>query len=154
MHAERTKHKLFPLNRNTPWRWRRSFAGHQYTIDLPVGLPIAMGIGYLGGLLGFAGGVIKIPMMVLLFGVPIKVAIATSSLMVTITSTVGCIGHGYAGDFDPTLSIALAIAAAAGAQSLAYGRDLGFALCDLVLSADRKRRRGDDQRCCRQCSAL
>ena len=55
-------------------------------------------------------------MMVLLFGVPIKVAIATSSLMVTLTSMVGCIGQGFAGHFDPLLSIPLALAAVVGAQ--------------------------------------
>ena len=54
--------------------------------------------------------------MVLLFGMPIKVAIATSSLMVAITSLVGCIGHGFVGHFDARLAIVLAVAAVAGAQ--------------------------------------
>ena len=100
----------------TKWRWNRQFGPYQYSVDLPIGLSAAFAIGYFGGMLGFAGGVIKVPMMVLLFGVPIKVAIATSSLMVTITSLWGCIGHGIEGDFEPQLSIALAIAAVIGAQ--------------------------------------
>jgi S1-C subfamily serine protease/uncharacterized membrane protein YfcA len=101
---------------SSKWSWHRTFGPYRYTINLPLGLLAALVIGYLGGTLGFAGGVIKVPMMVILFGVPIKVAIATSSLMVSFTSMVGVIGHGFAGDFDPQLSIALAVAAIIGAQ--------------------------------------
>jgi len=104
------------INRSTKWSWHRTFGPYNYVVDLPLGLPLALAIGFIGGLLGFAGGVIKIPMMVLLFGVPIKVAIATSTLMVSLTSMVGCIGHGIRGDFDLLLSAVLAIAGIAGAQ--------------------------------------
>jgi len=104
------------LNRPTGWYWHRTFNGTPYGINLTIGLPLVLLTGYLGGLLGVAGGFIKVPMMVLLFGVPIKVAIATSSLMVAITSSVGCMGHVFEGHFDSVLAIALALAAVAGAQ--------------------------------------
>lgn len=96
--------------------WQRSFGAYQYSVDLTIALPLVFCIGYLGGMLGFAGGIIKVPMLVLLFGVPLKVAIATSSLMVAITSFVGCLGHTIAGHFDFPLSISLAIIAILGAS--------------------------------------
>ncbi len=101
---------------NSRWTWHRTFDGHQYGINLLVALPFVFVVGYLGGMLGFAGGWLKIPMLVLLFGVPIKVAIGTSSLMVAGTSMLGCIGHGIEGHFDPRLALALAIAGVIGAQ--------------------------------------
>ncbi len=116
MHREPWERAALPLALSPRFCWQRSFGAFEYTIDLSVGLPVAFTIGYFGGMLGFAGGILKIPMMVLLFGVPIKVAIATSSLMVTLTSMVGCIGQGFAGHFDPLLSIPLALAAVVGAQ--------------------------------------
>jgi S1-C subfamily serine protease len=116
MHRNYEQRTVLPLAVSSRWTWQRSFAAYEYVIDLPVGLPVAFTIGYLGGMLGFAGGVIKVPLMVLLFGVPIKVAIATSSLMVAVTSMVGCVGHGFAGHFDARLAFVLAVAAVAGAQ--------------------------------------
>lgn len=116
MHREREEKSVIPQALSTHLCWYRTFAGHQYVIDVPVALPLAFTAGYLGGMLGFAGGFIKVPMMVLLFGVPMKVAIATSSLMVVVTSTLGCIGHGVVGHFDTRLGIVLAIAAVTGAQ--------------------------------------
>ncbi|MBW2277157.1 MAG: TSUP family transporter [Deltaproteobacteria bacterium] len=98
------------------WAWQRSFGAHEYTINLALALPLTLVIGYLGGLLGFAGGWLKIPMLVLLFGMPIKVAIGTSSLMVAVTSLVGCIGHGIEGHFDARLAIVLALMGVVGAQ--------------------------------------
>jgi len=96
--------------------WQRSFGSHEYTINLALALPLTLVIGYLGGLLGVAGGWLKIPMLVLLFGVPIKVAIGTSSLMVAVTSLVGCVGHGIEGHFDARLAIVLALMGVIGAQ--------------------------------------
>jgi len=116
MRRDPVKNSPFPIARASKWRWHRTFGPHRYAIDLPVGLPAAFAVGYLGGILGFAGGVIKVPMMVLLFGVPIKVAIATSCLMVSVTSFMGCLGHGFSGDLDLRLAAVLALAAVAGAQ--------------------------------------
>ncbi len=116
VHRNPAGHAALPQINPSRWSWFRSFGQHDYAINLPVGLPAAFAVGFLGGMLGFAGGVVKVPMMMLLFGVPIKVAIATSSLMVSVTSLVGCMGHGFAGDFDMRLSICLALAAVIGAQ--------------------------------------
>ncbi len=116
MHQDPMKGRPFGFASSPRWSWQRSFGSYEYAIDLSIGLPIAFSIGYFGGMLGFAGGILKVPMLVILFGVPIKVAIATSSLMVAITSLVGCVGHGMVGHFDFRIAIALSLMAVAGAQ--------------------------------------
>lgn len=73
--------------------WLRHFGGYTYSVSIPLIIPITLIIGYLSGLLGIAGGVFKVPIMILWFGIPAKIAIATSSLMVSLTGLLGLGGH-------------------------------------------------------------
>ncbi|WP_206071056.1 sulfite exporter TauE/SafE family protein [Nodosilinea sp. P-1105] len=54
--------------------------------------------GFLAGLFGVGGGVIMVPLQILLLGEPIKVAIQTSLGVIVITAISACIGHGAAGN--------------------------------------------------------
>ncbi len=74
-------------------RWNRHFNGYDYSLSLPLIIPLTFSIGYFSGLLGIAGGVFKIPIMILWFGIPAKIAIATSALMVSLTGLLGLSGH-------------------------------------------------------------
>lgn len=74
-------------------RWNRHFNGYDYSVSLPLIIPLMFTIGYLSGLLGIAGGVFKIPIMILWFGIPAKIAIATSALMISLTGLMGLGGH-------------------------------------------------------------
>jgi uncharacterized membrane protein YfcA len=74
-------------------RWHRHFNGYDYSLSLPLIIPLTFSIGYFSGLLGIAGGVFKIPIMILWFGIPAKIAIATSALMVSLTGLLGLGGH-------------------------------------------------------------
>jgi uncharacterized membrane protein YfcA len=116
MHRNASLSSFFSTVKPGRWTWQREFGSYRYNIDLRVAISVALVVGYFGGMLGFAGGIVKVPMMVVLFGMPIKVAIATSSLMVTITSVAGCIGHAVSGDFDLGLSLSLAAAGMIGAH--------------------------------------
>ena len=49
-------------------------------------LAVAVVAGVFGSMLGVGGGIIMVPMLSLAFGVPIKVAIATSIVCVIATS--------------------------------------------------------------------
>ncbi|MBW1942805.1 MAG: TSUP family transporter [Deltaproteobacteria bacterium] len=100
----------------SPWNWHGEFRGHAYSVDMMVAFPLTFGIGFMGGLLGLAGGWLKVPMMVVMFGIPMKVAVATSSLMVPITGFAGFLGHSVLGHFDPRLALPLCVLAVAGAQ--------------------------------------
>ncbi|HIJ19425.1 MAG TPA: TSUP family transporter [Deltaproteobacteria bacterium] len=100
----------------SPWVWQRDFMGYAYCFDMMVATPLTFGIGFLGGLLGLAGGWLNIPLMVILFGVPMKIAIATSSLMVPATGFAGLLGHSVLGHFEIKLALSLSLITIIGAQ--------------------------------------
>lgn len=89
--------------------------GHKYHINLWLGIPLAFLTGVFSALLGVGGGFAKVPLMTLIFNVPTKVAVATSSAMIIITATAGFLGHSYAGHINIKLSLILASAAFLGA---------------------------------------
>ena len=94
--------------------WRREFRGITYTVDLPPVLLATGAIGLLSGMLGITGGIIKLPIMVLLCGVPMDIAVATSTVMVTATALSGLIGHAIRGTVPWHAGLVLAGAAVAG----------------------------------------
>jgi len=96
--------------------WQREFAGYTYSIFIPAIIPITFAIGYLSGLLGVAGGLLKIPIMILWFGVPAKIAVATSSLMVSLTGLLGFGGHLINSSFDWALAIGIGTVVFIGGQ--------------------------------------
>jgi hypothetical protein len=100
----------------SPWKWRSEFAGYTYNVDLAVAIPLAFLVGFLSGMLGLGGGWLIVPMMVVLFNVPMKIAVATSSLIVPVTGLSGFFGHSTAGHFEPRLAISLSLVAIVGAQ--------------------------------------
>lgn len=56
--------------------------------------------GFLSGLLGIGGGVIKVPIMSLIFNIPIHNAVSTSTFMIVITSLVGSLSHFFMSNVD------------------------------------------------------
>ena len=75
------------------------------------GLTAALAASYIAGMLsamlGIGGGVIKVPILVLVLNLPIHAAVATSKLMVGITAAAGVAGHIVAGTMDWTLALLL-----------------------------------------------
>lgn len=94
--------------------WRRSFGGHDYVVNLWLALPITAAVGFAAGMVGISGGSFKIPLMVLLCGVPMRIAVGTSSVMVALTALMGFLGHTVGGDFNPAGAFPLAAAAVLG----------------------------------------
>ena len=86
-----------------------------YHINLWLGIPLAFLTGIFSALLGVGGGFAKVPLMTLIFNVPTKVAVATSSAMIIITATSGFLGHSYASHINLKLSLILSFAAFLGA---------------------------------------
>jgi uncharacterized membrane protein YfcA len=104
-----------PISRNKRFGfWRRRFANHEYVVNLWLAVPIAAATGLAAGAVGISGGSFKIPLMVLLCGVPMRVAVATSSAMVATTAWMGFIGHTAGGDFHPSWAVPIACAGVAG----------------------------------------
>lgn len=78
---------------------KSSVAAGGKTLPLPVVLLAGVGVGTLSGLLGIGGGVMLVPLMVLGFGVGVKLAVSTSLAIVLATSVVGAAGYLLTG-FD------------------------------------------------------
>ncbi len=110
--------------------WHRQFAGQEYAVNLFVAIPATFAIGYASGALGVAGGLLKIPLMVLLFGVPQRVAAATSSLMVGLTGLFGFVGHQVTGVVNWPLALSLGAVVVVGGQ---VGSRLSIAVSEQAL---------------------
>ncbi len=93
---------------------KRKFGDNEYIINLWLAIPITATVGFFAGIIGISGGTFKIPLMVLACGVPMEIAVGTSSAMVAVTALMGLIGHSINGNFNPYLAIPLAIVAVLG----------------------------------------
>jgi len=80
--------------------WNRSFGEYNYRVNLWLVIPITATVGFFAGMIGISGGSFKIPLMVLACGVPMRIAVGTSSAMVAVTALMGFLGHTIAGDFS------------------------------------------------------
>jgi uncharacterized membrane protein YfcA len=98
------------------WIWQRSVHGETYQLDLRLIVPVMMAVGLLTSMVGIGGGALKVPLMVLLFGIPIPVAIGSSAFMVGLTASAGLLGHIISGGFDWTVALFLAIPVFIGGQ--------------------------------------
>jgi len=83
-------------------------------IDLKFAIPIIFVIGFGAGMVSVSGGSFLVPLMVILFNVPMKIAVGTSTMLVAITALMGFIGHIMNGNFNILQAIIPAIAAAIG----------------------------------------
>lgn len=111
-------HRARPIDPTPPGVliWRRMHDGQPYGINLLLAPPIMAIVGLVTGMTGIGGGVLKVPVMNLLFRVPMPVAIGSSAAMVGITATGGFIGHVSVGHWDWRTSLVAALAVFVGAQ--------------------------------------
>jgi uncharacterized membrane protein YfcA len=85
-----------------------------YNIDLWIALPVTMLTGFGSGMVGVSGGSFLVPLMVLVCGVPMHIAVGTASTLIAITALMGFTGHAVNGDFNPYQAIPLVITAVSG----------------------------------------
>jgi uncharacterized membrane protein YfcA len=71
--------------------------------------------GMLSALLGVGGGIVKVPLMHLVMGVPLKVATATSNLMIGVTAAASAVVYLVRGGIDPYIAGPTAVGVFAGA---------------------------------------
>lgn len=107
------KEKAFSMEKQLGY-WYRSFNGSEYVVNLWLVVPITAIIGFFAGAVGISGGAFKIPLMVMLCGIPMEIAVGTSSAMVVATAFMGFSGHMINGSFNAQLVIPLAIVAVVG----------------------------------------
>lgn len=94
--------------------WHRNFQGQDYVVNLWLTIPIAALAGLAAGAVGISCGSFKVPLMVLLCGVPMGIAVGTSSAMIAVTAVMGLIGHATQGHFEPRWAVPLACVAVVG----------------------------------------
>ena len=91
---------------------------------LPLGLALSGVAGVISALLGVGGGTIKVPAMNLVMGVPLRVAVATSNLMIGVTASASAVLYLMRGAVDPWLAgpVVLGVFVGASAASRAAHR--------------------------------
>lgn len=82
-------------------------------------LPAAIGgsfvAGNVSGLLGIGGGIVTVPLIHLVMGAPMRIAVATSNFMIGITAAAGAYAYLFRGDVDATVAAPVVLGVAAGA---------------------------------------
>ena len=76
----------------------------------------SVGAGLVSALLGVGGGIVKVPVMNLAMGVPLKVATATSNMMIGITATSSAVIYLLRGEIDPYVAGPTALGVFVGAS--------------------------------------
>lgn len=89
-------------------------AGYQVH-NWPAGLGASYVAGSVSGMLGIGGGPIKVPMMYLFMGVPMRVAAATSNFMIGVTAAASAFLYYQRGDMVVAVAAPLAVGVFAGA---------------------------------------
>jgi uncharacterized membrane protein YfcA len=88
----------------------------EYTVSIPLIALFGFFAGLSSGLLGVGGGIIQVPVLNLVFGIPIHVAIATSLFIIIFTSVFGMTTHLFLGNVLISIGILLAIGTVIGGQ--------------------------------------
>jgi uncharacterized membrane protein YfcA len=93
-------------------------SGDGYRVrNLGRGIVGATGAGVVSALLGIGGGIIKVPLMNLAMGVPLRVAAATSNMMIGITAAASAVIYIIHGGIDPYIAGPTAIGVFIGATA-------------------------------------
>ena len=92
-------------NREIQWKVRRQYTDahgerYEYGYSPFLAISIAFGIGVLAGLFGIGGGLLFVPLMLLLFRFPPHLATATSMFVIFLSSITGSMTHIVLGHVD------------------------------------------------------
>ncbi len=82
---------------------------------MPLALVGSFFAGNVSGLLGVGGGVIKVPLVHLVMGAPLHIAVATSNFIIGVTAAAGAYAYLFRGDVDPAVAGPVVLGVAAGA---------------------------------------
>jgi uncharacterized protein len=93
-------------------------SGEGYRVrNLGRGVVVATGAGVASALLGIGGGIIKVPLMNLAMGVPLRIATATSNMMIGITAAASAVIYSIHGGIDVYVAGPTAIGVFLGATA-------------------------------------
>jgi uncharacterized membrane protein YfcA len=92
----------------------RPVAERTFAHDPRVGLAAGFGVGFFSSLFGIGGGVVLIPLLLILARLPPHVVTATSAFVITTTAPVGIVTHALGGDVDWMFSLPLLLGGIVG----------------------------------------
>jgi uncharacterized membrane protein YfcA len=96
-------------------RLREGDAQYVYRVRrLPIGVLASLAAGAVSGLLGLGGGIVKVPILNTFCGIPIRVAAATSTFMIGITTAASAFLYYGRGEIVLPLTAAVALGALPG----------------------------------------
>ncbi len=97
--------------------YESSLGGPGYRVrNLPLGMGLSVVAGVVSALLGVGGGTVKVPAMHLVMGIPLRVAVATSGLMIGVTASASAIVYLVRGAVDPYVAGPIVVGAFVGAS--------------------------------------
>ncbi|UCB52230.1 MAG: sulfite exporter TauE/SafE family protein [Candidatus Zixiibacteriota bacterium] len=97
-------------------RGASSSGGTSYKVaHLPLGMGASFFAGNVSGLLGVGGGIVKVPVMYTMMGVPLKTALATSNFMIGVTASAGAFVYFSRGEVHPLVAGSTMLGAFLGA---------------------------------------
>src|SRR5699024_6315354 len=70
---------------------------YQYNVNITPAFILSFAVGMLSGLFGIGGGTISVPIMILVFGIPVQIAIGTSMFMIFFISIISSTTHIFLG---------------------------------------------------------
>lgn len=82
---------------------------------LPLAISGSVLAGNVSGLLGVGGGIVTVPLINLVMGAPMRIAITTSNVMIGITAAAGAYAYLFRGDLDPRLAAPVVLGVVVGA---------------------------------------
>jgi uncharacterized membrane protein YfcA len=89
-------------------------AGIRCSVWLPIGVSFLTG--WLAGMLGIGGGLIRMPALIYLVGCPTHVAVGTDLFEVVISALYGCASYTYKGRTELLAAVIMLVGASIGAQ--------------------------------------
>jgi len=81
-----------------------------------LGLTASFLAGFISGSVGISGGSIKLPILILIIGMPERTAIATSTFMIVLTSITALLSHAVFGKINYFIGISMGTGAFLGAK--------------------------------------
>lgn len=90
--------------------------GQGYRLDLMRGLPVSFFAGILASLFGLGAGIVHVPFLMLVLGIPAHIATATSHCILVVTTLVSAGGFMMEHQVDYGSGLPIAIGMIAGAQ--------------------------------------
>ena len=88
----------------------------EFKVRMVTGYLLSLLVGFASSFFGIGGGIIMVPLMIGILGIPAQVAIATSQLIIVITASGGTLTHSQLGNIALETAIPLTIGGMVGAQ--------------------------------------